>query len=493
MEGNNCTAKDLWDHIFGDRAGFLATFTGEQSGKPNGLIGTRQQFFKYPEQIDEAAAYLQAESNKGRDAYFGVHLFKSATTRTKENAADELTALWIEADEALYSIGPTAIVESSPGRFHYYYALTRTLPAADAEELNRRLAADIAGDSGWGLSKVLRVPGTMNYKRETPTPVTCDIKGGAYDPDELARMVPELARPVAVGLNHSMEGPPVALNAMEREVYEGKQPKLKEDGSVDRSASLMKIGRTLHNAGAKRPAVVGTLQERDEALYGGKYAGRPGEYHRIFSKLEQEGRQGRFIPRPRRKLSPVMDNLQGLFAERLAAQNFELTDMGNADRFDHLFGDDYIYIPAWRKFLVWEGTHWTEDLRGKMGQLVERMVRTILLEAAQIEDKKERDWLIAHAKRSQQTVRIKAVLEILKHRRTAAPEDLNIDHYLLNCQNGTLDLEAEVPDEQRLRPYRREDLITKLVPVEYDPKAKAPLWGKTLRRVLPNVMVRDYV
>jgi hypothetical protein len=90
----------------------------------------------------------------------------------------------------------------------------------------------------------------------------------------------------------------------------------------------------------KEGRVVGALQERDEALYGGKYAGRPGEYHRIFSKLEQEGRQGRFVPGPRRKLSPVMDDLRGLFVERLAAQNFELTDMGNADRFDHLFGTE---------------------------------------------------------------------------------------------------------------------------------------------------------
>jgi putative DNA primase/helicase len=51
------------------------------------------------------------------------------------------------------------------------------------------------------------------------------------------------------------------------------------------------------------------------------------------------------------------------------------------------------------------------------------------------------------------------------------PKDLDRDPWLLNCPNGALELQTGT-----LREHRREDLITKLCPVEYDPAAKAPTW-----------------
>ncbi len=55
------------------------------------------------------------------------------------------------------------------------------------------------------------------------------------------------------------------------------------------------------------------------------------------------------------------------------------------------------------------------------------------------------------------------------------PEDLNRDGWLLNVPNGTLDLRSGT-----LREHRREDLITQLCPVDYDPAAECPLWHQTL-------------
>jgi putative DNA primase/helicase len=58
------------------------------------------------------------------------------------------------------------------------------------------------------------------------------------------------------------------------------------------------------------------------------------------------------------------------------------------------------------------------------------------------------------------------------------PADLDQDPMLLNLLNGTLDLHTG-----KLREHRREDLITKLAPVEYDEKATCQVWRHTLEKV----------
>jgi putative DNA primase/helicase len=59
------------------------------------------------------------------------------------------------------------------------------------------------------------------------------------------------------------------------------------------------------------------------------------------------------------------------------------------------------------------------------------------------------------------------------------PADMDRDGWLLNCANGTLDLRTG-----KLHEHRREDCITKLCNVEYDPKAKAPVFEKFLSDIL---------
>ncbi len=170
------TTLDLWEHLFGDLEGYLVTFTGRQSARPdarpNELDDTTQRSWRWPAEREEAAAYLEAESDKGRDSYFGVHLFTRPGTRRAEHAADIL-ALWVDGDGAKVPDDwpqPTAVVKSSPGREHYYWRLTRPIAPGKAAQLNRRLCYGMGGDRGkWGLGTVLRAPGTFNYKYERPT------------------------------------------------------------------------------------------------------------------------------------------------------------------------------------------------------------------------------------------------------------------------------------------------------------------------------------
>jgi hypothetical protein len=167
---------ELWAHLFEALDGYLVTFTGRQSinpdARPNELDDTIQRSWRWPMQRDAAAAHLLEESEAGRDAYFGVHLFRQRGSRRADNAA-EVLALWVDGDGARVPERwpqPTAVVESSPGRHHYYWRLTRPIAPEEAAKLNKRLCYGMGGDRGkWGLGTVLRAPGTLNYKREQPT------------------------------------------------------------------------------------------------------------------------------------------------------------------------------------------------------------------------------------------------------------------------------------------------------------------------------------
>jgi putative DNA primase/helicase len=59
------------------------------------------------------------------------------------------------------------------------------------------------------------------------------------------------------------------------------------------------------------------------------------------------------------------------------------------------------------------------------------------------------------------------------------PTEMDVDPFLLNVWNGTLDLR-----KGELREHRREDRLTKLAPVRFLPDAKCPTWLRFLDRIM---------
>ena len=297
---NNATqnALTLWRHMFDGERGLLAIAHAADDDS------FRHQYFNYPKTADKAAEWALEKAQKGHEVYFCAHLL-TESRRIKENASAVHT-LWGDLDGARVPNGelaPTAVVESSPGRFHCYWRLADPLPPEDAELLNKRLALKIGSDpSGFDLSQLLRVPGTYNHKYEERPEVRVEILDATrtYIAGDLDRILPPLpeAASTANSTHHTdPDEPPVVLDPEALKVYRGEAPKLKENGEVNRSSTLMKIARVLYDAGANRRVVVESIAERDRALGYEKYAGnRDGgqrEYERIFSKLSEEGRNPR--------------------------------------------------------------------------------------------------------------------------------------------------------------------------------------------------------
>src|SRR5215204_4284200 len=298
---------ELWAHLFEGLEGYLVTFTGQQSartgGRPNELGAPQQRSWRWPTQQEQAAHYLLDQSQAGRDAYFGVHLFRRPSNRKAENAA-EVQALWVDGDGSQVPRDwpqPTAVVESSPGRHHFYWRLTRPIDPEYAAQLNKRLCYGMGGDKGkWGLGTVLRAPGTLNYKRERPTLVevaSVSNFGRAWDPEVIDQAVPLLPEPIHDNRRGPHCEPPVELTPEALKVWRGERPKYYGTGQLDRSGSLVKIGRVLYDAGATRLAIVAALAERDEALDWCKYTARQDgdqRYHEIVDELERNGRNRRY-------------------------------------------------------------------------------------------------------------------------------------------------------------------------------------------------------
>lgn len=162
-----------------------------------------------------------------------------------------------------------------------------------------------------------------------------------------------------------------------------------------------------------------------------------------------------------------------------AKETYNLTDMGNAKRLVARHGHDLRYCHPWSKWLVWNGRRWIKDATAEVIRRAKDTVTQIYAETAQAFDDEARKAIARHAIRSESEARIKSMINLAESELPVLPEDLDADKWLLNCANGTLDLRT-----RELRPHQREDLITKIIDVEYDPNAKCPTWLAFLDRIM---------
>jgi len=167
-----------------------------------------------------------------------------------------------------------------------------------------------------------------------------------------------------------------------------------------------------------------------------------------------------------------------------------LTDMGNARRFVYLVASSMRYMPERNKWLYWDGNCWVIDKKYKVMQEAKETVRLIYEEAKKEPDERNRKEIAKHAMRSECENRLRAMVNLAKSEPEIPilVEELDKDPWLLGCKNGTINLRTG-----ELLPSRKEDYITKLAPIVYDPNAQSSLFKAFLKRVLPNPDVRRYV
>ncbi|MCH8043047.1 MAG: hypothetical protein IID44_04950 [Planctomycetes bacterium] len=151
---------------------------------------------------------------------------------------------------------------------------------------------------------------------------------------------------------------------------------------------------------------------------------------------------------------------------------YHLTDMGNAQRLVRLHGRDLRYCYHWKRWLIWNDTRWEPDESGEIVRRAKITVAKIYDELSGL-DKDERKAMARHAMSSEKRERIGAMIALAESEPgiPIATDKLDKNPWLLNVENGTLDLRTG-----ELRQHQRDDYLTKLAPVRYDPDADCPTW-----------------
>ena len=162
-----------------------------------------------------------------------------------------------------------------------------------------------------------------------------------------------------------------------------------------------------------------------------------------------------------------------------APRDFRPTDLGNAERLVAEHGKDLRYASG-IGWLAWDGRRWKRDNDGAAMRCMTQTVRAMYARAGQLEDSDDRERLAKWATQSESEARIRAAVSLAEIDLAVIVDmtQLDANPWLFNTGTGTIDLQTG-----ELREHRREDLLTRITPVVYDPDARAELWDDFLERV----------
>ncbi|WP_146347869.1 DNA-primase RepB domain-containing protein [Phaeobacter marinintestinus] len=148
----------IWDDAPKDSFLFLATTSPDGSKWREHVVRTS----KVKADVNR---FLRKYSRWDHNLYFGVNPF-SQDRRLKEHALPSSLG-WCDMDDSdpdAYLPQPNLLWETSPDRFQALWLWDSKYEVEDAERFSRSLADNHGGDSGWTVTKMLRIPGSINHK-----------------------------------------------------------------------------------------------------------------------------------------------------------------------------------------------------------------------------------------------------------------------------------------------------------------------------------------
>jgi P4 family phage/plasmid primase-like protien len=158
-------------------------------------------------------------------------------------------------------------------------------------------------------------------------------------------------------------------------------------------------------------------------------------------------------------------------AKNAALPEYPMTDAGNAERLKARYGHVIRYCATYNAWYLWDGTVWVRDDVGRMLIIATEVARSIHREAADAPAPERSRALSRWAIYSESLHARKAMIDSAAPHIPVVPGEFDSHPDLFNCRNGTLDLTT-----MTFSPHTKEDLLTKMAAVDYDPAAECPQW-----------------
>lgn len=169
------------------------------------------------------------------------------------------------------------------------------------------------------------------------------------------------------------------------------------------------------------------------------------------------------------------DEMTAGFIEKRYARN----DTGNGERFANDHWEWFKFLDDRGTWLLWDGKRWRDATKGEMARAAKDTVKRMQAEAVKSDDKEDLAHALASFSRNGLTNMVVSASSEKIFNSRVADFDRNPD--LLTVENGTIDLRTGV-----LRSHEREDMITKLTPIMYDPGADCPRWEQFVLEIFDN-------
>jgi putative DNA primase/helicase len=153
------------------------------------------------------------------------------------------------------------------------------------------------------------------------------------------------------------------------------------------------------------------------------------------------------------------------------------TELANAQRLIRDHGENVRYVPAWGKWLVWDGRRWKIDANDcGVQELGKASIVALWQDLARLgPELRESDakLLLSFIKGSTSAGGVQRMLTLARSdpKVTIEHTALNRHPWRFNCENGTIDLTTG-----QLGPHRKADLITQISPTVFDAGADCQRW-----------------
>jgi len=411
--------------VLGERAGVVCVGVGRDpywEGDRYRHHEWTERRYAWPAERDRLAGDAAREMAAGADVYVCPAVRPTEARARRKDGALPPAVCWADldgspADDALLAaLDPFVVSSGRPGHRHVYVPLARPVDLATWRSLQVALRGRLGGDDKIADNDLLRLPGTVNHKDAPAWPVRAEPWAGvAWEPDTLAALldvdtqtpaVPESVDPATL--------PPAVRDALAAPALADGTPV-----TADRSRAHNRLVHACRDAGLSlgETGAVCAGYEPSVAKYGDRLAA---EVSRSWGKHE--------LARPVLLADPLPDEPR--------------SELGYAHRLVAVFGDRVRYVPAWRRWLVWDGRRWATDETGQVARWAKVIARRVTTDAMAIRDKDERRAALNAARRGESAAGVAGMLTLAGTEPGIAvtPDALDADPWLLNCANGTLDL-----------------------------------------------------